>query len=261
MDAEAGPPRLRVLRDGPAWALIHVLPIAQLAAEYETIAQAAQHDRWAQLIRRGGLTPDQAESVIDSAAFGALTAELRRAEANHHDVDQLLPRLIRARSVDDAVDIASVIHHRLAQAAARPAGSGRTRKRARLIAGLIPQAAGPMSQDMQAALEERRRLIEDRADAVLDTGLAENEPWIGRLGSVPQDVRGLKLWRAQARVIAAYRDRYAITEPTPLGTAPGSTAQKIDRARAAAALSQLTQRTTEDQRQHPMQQIGRQREL
>ena len=54
--------------------------IAQLAAEYETIA-AAQHDRWTTLITTSGLTTDQAQAAIDSDAFGALAAELRRAEA------------------------------------------------------------------------------------------------------------------------------------------------------------------------------------
>ena len=80
--------------------------IAQLAAEYDTIAAAAQHDRWAGLITTSGLTTDQAQAVIDSDAFGALTAELRRAEANHHNVDTLLPRLIKARGFADADDIA-----------------------------------------------------------------------------------------------------------------------------------------------------------
>src|SRR5690625_4500640 len=36
--------------------------IAQLAAEYETIAAAAQRDRWATLIRASGLTESQARS-------------------------------------------------------------------------------------------------------------------------------------------------------------------------------------------------------
>ncbi|EFG48451.1 hypothetical protein HMPREF0183_0267 [Brevibacterium mcbrellneri ATCC 49030] len=94
--------------------------IAQLAAEYESIAAAAQHDRWTTLVRGSGLTIDQAQAVIDSDAFGALTAELRRVEANHHNVDTLLPRLIKARGFADADDITSVIHYRLAQATARP---------------------------------------------------------------------------------------------------------------------------------------------
>ena len=56
--------------------------IAQLAAEYETLAASAQHDRWVMLVRSSGLTDDQAEDAISSPAFGALTAELRQAEAN-----------------------------------------------------------------------------------------------------------------------------------------------------------------------------------
>ncbi|WP_027588349.1 MobF family relaxase [Acidipropionibacterium acidipropionici] len=235
--------------------------IAQLAAEYETIAQAAQHDRWARLLRTSGLTTEQAETVIDSDAFGALTAELRRAEANHHDIDQLLPRLIRARSLDDADDIASVIHHRVAQATARPARSGRTRRRARLIAGLIPHADGPMSEEMRTALAERRRLIEARADAVLDAGINERESWTAHLGPIPNGARARTLWQQQARVIAAYRDRYAITDSTPLGITTESTAQKIDRARAEAALSELARRGVADERHRPAPQVSRHREL
>ncbi|WP_415855392.1 MobF family relaxase [Sinomonas sp. G460-2] len=213
--------------------------IARLAAEYETIAQAAQHDRWADLIRASGLSGDQAGAVIDSDAFGALTAELRQAEANHHDLDQLLPRLVQARGFDDADDIAAVIHHRLTGATARPTGSGRTRKPPRLIAGLIPRADGPMSQDMRAALDEREELIEARADAVLEEALDANAAWAAALGAPPRDHRGVGVWRQHARVIAAYRDRYAITASTPLGAPPETVAQKIDRARAQAPLRAL----------------------
>jgi hypothetical protein len=86
--------------------------IAQLAAEYETIAAAAQHDRWASLVRASGLTDEQAQAAVESEAFGPLTAELRRAEANHHDIETLLPRLVAARGFDDADDIAAVLHYR-----------------------------------------------------------------------------------------------------------------------------------------------------
>ncbi|HKU11218.1 MAG TPA: AAA family ATPase, partial [Sinomonas sp.] len=224
--------------------------IARLAAEYETIAQAAQRERWADLIRASGLSDDQAEAVIDSDAFGALTSELRRAEANHHDVDQLLPRLVQARGLDEADDIAAVIHHRLARATARPTGSGRTRKPPRLIAGLIPYADGPMNQDMRDALDERRRLIAARADAVLDAALQDNEPWACALGAIPKDARGQGLWRQRARVIAAYRDRYAIAGDTPLGAPPETAAQKIDRTHAEAALRTLATTQAQTAPQH-----------
>ncbi|WP_346037334.1 MobF family relaxase [Brevibacterium picturae] len=223
--------------------------IAQLAAEYETIAAAAQHDRWATLIRDSGLTEEQADAATESEVFGALTAELRRAEANHHNLDTLFPRLVAARGFEDADDIASVLHYRVARATARPAGSGRTRKEPRLIAGLFSSADGPMIDDMRHALDERRGLIEARADAVLDTARDAGEAWTRPLGDPPRDPRKTAAWRGYARTIAAYRDRYGITEDTPLGPLPESAAQKIDRARAEAALRQLADRP-EPQRQH-----------
>ncbi|KJL23476.1 Multifunctional conjugation protein TraI [Microbacterium oxydans] len=217
--------------------------VAQLAAEYETIAQAAQHDRWASLIRSSGLTPDEAEDTIRSDTFGALTAELRRAQANHHDVDALLPRLAKARGFGDADDIAAVLHHRLARATDRPAGSGRGRRAPRLIAGLIPEAVGPMTAEMQKALTERRELIRQRADAVLDQALREGEEWVVAIGKEPGVAEVAVSWRQQARTIAAYRDRYDITGNEPLGAAPDSDAQKIDAARASAALVRIKSNT------------------
>lgn len=213
--------------------------IAQLAAEYETIAQAAQHDRWAGLLRASGLSDEQVDGIVGSDAYGALSAELRRAEANHHDVDALLPRLVNARPLDDADDLASVLHHRIERATARPAGSGRVRKAPRLIAGLIPEANGQMAPEMRQAVDERRDLIETRADVIIDVAFHAGQPWVRALGPIPKDPRAERVWRQQARVVAAYRDRYAITTATPLGSVSAeSVAQRIDQARAQAALAQ-----------------------
>jgi len=215
--------------------------IAQLAAEYETIAQAGQHDRWARLLTASGLDEKQVDDVLGSDTYGALSAELRRAEANHHDLDALFPRLVAARDFADADDIASGLHHRLARATARPAGSGRTRRSPRLIAGLIPRASGVTDPEMHHALTEREELIEHRASAVLDRDLDEGEAWTAALGNKPTDVRAAQRWRQAGRVVAAYRDRYQITDDTPLGPGAGSDAQKIDAARAAAALTRAQQ--------------------
>ena len=70
---------------------------AELSA-HETIAAAAQHDRWATLLRTSSLTTDEADRTIGSDAFSPLTAELRRAEANRHDLDTLLPRLVASHA-------------------------------------------------------------------------------------------------------------------------------------------------------------------
>ncbi len=210
--------------------------IGQFAAEYETIAAAAQHDRWALLVRASVLTDDEADAAISSPAFGALTAELRRAEANHHDIETLLPRLARTRGFSDADDIAAVLHSRVTRATARPAGSGRVRKTPQLIAGLIPEAIGTMSAELRQALTERRDLIETRAAALLDAALTENQGWTKALGTPPKDAKTAATWRRLARTVAAYRDRYGITDIIPLGAPGEDDAQKIDAARARAAL-------------------------
>ena len=186
-----------------------------------------------------------------------LSAELCHAEANHHDLDALLPRLVAARSLDNADDIASALHARVARATARPAGSGRTRKPPRLIAGLIPHAGGQMAEDMRQALDERRELIEARADAVLRGALTHEEPWTADLGTAPKGEKQKATWRRAAHTVAAYRDRYGITDDrTPLGPTPENTSQKIDAIRARAALNRAQAATTEPTRNEPARQAA-----
>jgi conjugative relaxase-like TrwC/TraI family protein len=209
---------------------------AQIAAEYETIAAAAQHDRWVAAIRQSGLSNDQADSAINSDAFGALTAELRRAEAHHFDVEQLLPRVIAARDLADADDIAAVLQARLAASVASHAARGSGRNMPRLIVGLIPEAVGRMHPDMRRALLERRRLLEDRAGAMLDEALTAGEMWTRSLGPTPQG-SAASVWRRNACTVAAYRDRYDVAASNTLGPAPLSTAQRLDAGRAHAALA------------------------
>ena len=165
------------------------------------------------------------------------------------------------RGFANADDIASIIHHRLAHTTTRPAGSGRTRQAPRLIAGLIPEATGSMTPDMQQALTGRRHLIETRAEAVLDSALHTEKPWITALGPISADGRERQQWRRHAVVVAAYRDRYQITDPNPLGAQPESTTQKIDRSRAETALRTLTRPTIENERRRPAHQATRHLDL
>lgn len=210
--------------------------IAQLAAEYDTIAAVAQRDRWVALILTSGLSAEAASSVVASDAFGPLTAELRRSEAQRVDVDALLPRLVAARPFDDADDIAAVLRHRVAAATARFAQSGRLHGVPRLITGLIPEAAGPVSSELRQSLDERRDLIEQRADAVLDAAMAKRAPWVSRLGVMPTDHVKADQWRRNARTVAAYRDQYGVTSDNTLGPQPKDTNQRADYARSDTAL-------------------------
>ena len=210
--------------------------IAQLAAEYETIAAAAQHDRWAALIHRSGLTASEAEVAVASDAFGPLTAELRRAEAHHHNVGLLLPRLVAARGFNDADDIAAVLRTRLIRATAVATGSARARRTPRLIVGIIPEAGGPMGADMAEALQQRRGLIEQRAHVLTETARSDREPWVVAMGPEPRDPARASAWRALVRIVAAYRDRYGITGERPLGGEAITTAQQLDASRARMAI-------------------------
>jgi hypothetical protein len=209
--------------------------IAQLAAEYETIAAAAQHDRWVSLVRESGLSLSQADSVIHSDAFGPFTAELRRAEAHHFDIPIVLSRVVAARGFEDAQDIAAVLRARVASEVSRDTGAGRSRRVPRLVAGLFPKALGPMDAAMCQALHERSELIESRASAVLDRALQAGETWTRALGDAPRGSTAVE-WRQHACAVAAYRDRYGIVGTLALGPAPEVTAQRLDASRARVAL-------------------------
>ncbi len=217
--------------------------IAQLAAEYETIAAAAQHDRWAALVHRSGLTASEAQGAIASEAFGPLTTELRRAEAHHHDVGRLLPRLVAARGFNDAQDIAAVLRTRLIRATAEATGSARARRTPRLIVGLIPEAVGPMTPEMAEALVQRRQLLEHRATLLTDAALSNREPWAIAIGRQPLERAKASVWSDALRTVAAYRDRYGITGSTPLGALATTTAQDGDAAHALKAIA-LARRLT-----------------
>lgn len=199
--------------------------IGQLAAEYDTIAAAAQKPRWTRLLAHAGLTDQQIADVAASDAYGPLAALLRRAEADGHDPAGLLTRAIASHDFDGVRDLAAILHSRLSTATEqRPAGA-RSGKRppARLIAGLIPGATGAMPDDVHQALSERARLIETRANTLLDEAITDRAPWLRTLGTPPTRSQPMRHeWDRAARTVAAYRDRYQITGNRPLGaTADG----------------------------------------
>ena len=99
---------------------------------------------------------------------------------------------------------------------------------------------------MHQALAERADLIESRAAAVLDQALLAGDPWTRALGAVPRG-SAAAAWRQNGCTVAAYRDRYGTVGAKPLGAPPDSTAQKLDAARARAAL-EAAQRLGQDQR-------------
>ena len=152
---------------------------------------------------------------------------------------------------------------RLAKLTAASSGGTRPRRRPRYIAGLIPEASGPMPTDMHRTLTELQDLIEQRATALASQAIQEGQPWVRRCGSPPTDPARRASWEQQVRTIAAYRDRHGITGPDPLGPAPSSQGQRLDHQRAdIAARRARAAASDEARRRHgPEQQIDTGRDL
>ncbi|MGO1315428.1 MAG: MobF family relaxase [Cellulomonadaceae bacterium] len=222
--------------------------LAQLAAEYDTIAQEAQQDRWITLLEHGGLTPPAIDELVATESFGILTTELRRLEADGHDINNLLPRITRAGGLDGVEDLGSLLRYRIQKVAATYRPSTR---RVSLIAGLIPRATGITDPAMRYALQEREQLMQQRLDALSTTAIERPEPWMRGLDDLDPDARVTAL-----RAVVAYRDRWGITSTSPLGPVPDDDAQRIDYERARAAFLVMQDREAPDAR-GPSRSTGR----
>jgi hypothetical protein len=195
----------------------HIEDFSVLAAEYETLARAAQQQRWDDLLDRSGLESRRLEQVRQSPAYGPLLAALRGAEAHGLDVERTLPRLVAIRPLDDAEDPAAVLRDRV-DCWAQVAGSSR-RTSTNLIAGLIPRAVGLTDPDMARGLEEREEAMQRRARALAEQAIERGAVWVRGLGIPPSDPVAREHWVEAVTTLAAYRDRWNIGEDhRPLGS-------------------------------------------
>jgi hypothetical protein len=213
--------------------------IAQLAAEYETIADAAIRDRYAQQVAASGVPEEVTEQITANPGFPAAARELSRLEAAGRDTAGLLRESVNlVARVHDPADalIRFVARERVSHPmAARP--------RQRLIAGLIPECATPVAPDMRAALDQRAQLIRQRATRLATHAIQNDEAWLRQLGPRPVDRNGLRRWQSRAVTVVAYRDRWSHTGPTAVRTHPTSQQERIDAARAWRALPRTSTMT------------------
>src|SRR5205807_3741973 len=132
----------RAHREVESWTTLH--------AEYQTIAKDAQAPRWDALLARSGLGDPELDAVRSSPAQGALMAALRHAETSGLNVEAGLPSIVRQRPLDDADDVAAVLHARVETWTDRAGSERLTRKN--LIAGLVPRALHVEDPDLARAL-------------------------------------------------------------------------------------------------------------
>jgi hypothetical protein len=187
-----------------------------LAAEYETLARAAQEQRWEALLERSGLDPVQLEQVRRSEARGPLLAALRDAEARGLAVEAVFPTLVAFRSLDNAEDPAAVMHARVEHWAQTAASTRRTNTG--FIAGIIPRAIGVTDPDMVRALDERAAAIRHRARELALHAIEHRETWVLRLGTPPAEWARQERWLEAVSTVAAYREHWNIGDDhRPLG--------------------------------------------
>jgi conjugative relaxase-like TrwC/TraI family protein len=217
------------------WAEQH--GIAAMWAEYDTIAGVAQRERYDELVTSScsKVTAEQVDGLGESAAYGPLLAALREAEAFGLDIEQGLPRLANGRTLSSADDVAAVLHGRVdrwirASDPQRPAPALR-------IVGLFPRLCGVTDPDMARALDDRQTLLEQRAREAVTTAVENRQPWAAQLGSPPSDPVRLKVWLSRLDTVAAYRERWGITDRTILGMRePTSLEQEAQRRLARSAV-------------------------
>ena len=210
--------------------------IAQLAAEYDTLATDMSRDRYEAIVRdalarSGDLSDAEIDDTIASDAFGPLAAQLRRAEASGFDLAALVPSFVDVRSLQDAGDVAAVLHHRVVKATDEQEGTGEPD----LIVGLIPAAKCEMPNGIRTALDERRELMETRVRTLAINAVRTGEAWVRQLGEEPILGDAAGSWLRQVVIVAAYRDRYDITGDDPIGPDPTTLVQQRDATLATTA--------------------------
>jgi hypothetical protein len=106
--------------------------------------------------------------------------------------------------------VAAVLHGRVDRWVQ---ATGRRRRLAQnLIAGLLPKAQGVTDPDTAKALADREVAMEERARALAEQAIEDSVDWVLRLGPVPQNPAARARWRREISTVAAYRDRWHITD-------------------------------------------------
>ncbi|WP_420119926.1 MobF family relaxase [Nakamurella sp.] len=208
--------------------------IRQLADEADTIAAYA-HDLAAEdlLLTLLGDTPP-VRRILDDEHFPELVLAIRHAHIKGVDLTRELPVIIGSRPRESltADNLTTMIrtHLRSRTSAFQPT----------LVAGLIIDAtAGLSDPEMVTAIGKRYELIEQRADHLAAEAINITAPWTNAIpASMNNEQRS-----AVIRVLATYRDRWDITDPTPLGKRPddsAASAQQSDHRRLSEMLRRLT---------------------
>jgi hypothetical protein len=195
----------------------------RLIPMHEYLCQIATGQRCQAALESSALDPVDQAAVKASTAYGPLLAALRRAEAVGLDGEATLHRAVNQSSLNNAVDLAAVLHSRVERLVNR--AERRCRTHPDLIAGLVTPATNITDPQFAAPLRELESLISQRADWLAEKAAEENPTWYHAL-------RLSEIEPTSLRHVAAYRERYQIHSNDVLGPNPPTTAHEQLRHRA-----------------------------
>jgi len=186
--------------------------LAGLFPVWSDLLAEAGRERWMTILS-ARYDPSLARAMVDSDAWGALAARLRTIEAAGMDAGAALADAAGLRGLEDADDIAAVMHWRL---------RGAERSAQLLGSTSFTELCPSYGSDLDATLAQVAAAMDARV-AVLAEEVATDQPaWATGLGLCPQDDPAS--WSARAGTIAGYREAFAWEDPTEaLGPRPSVT--------------------------------------
>lgn len=193
----------------------------RLVPMHEYLCQIATGQRYQAALERSQLDAIDQAAVQGSPAYGPLLAALRRAESLGLDGTAILHRAIEQSSLNDAIDVAAVLHARVERVVAR--AERRSLNPRMFVAGLVAPATNVTDPQFVVPIRELEALISQRADWLADSAIYELPNWYRAL------VRASSRRSAEGRValvreVAAYRERYQVRSEEVLGPPPQAAA-------------------------------------
>ena len=189
--------------------------IGQLADEADAIAGYAHDLAAAELLLTVlGDTP-AVRRILDDDDFPDLVLAIRHAHSKGLDLNRQLPIIIGTRR-PDTLTAQTLTRAIRTQMRTHPNGNGPA-----LVAGIVVDATiGLSDPELVDAIRKRYELIEQRADQLAGDAINSGEQWTRAIPeSMPDDRR-----YAVVRILAAFRERWGISGPEPLGRQPGQSA-------------------------------------
>ncbi|MFJ2301030.1 MobF family relaxase [Oerskovia paurometabola] len=222
--------------------------LSRLVPQYEDAVQRlvlAEHDQHVTDALHASLDPALVAQITDDDAWHALRARLAQHHLAGADIAALVADAVEGRELHTADSAAAVLHHRVGES---------PRDLDPLAPALpdwitpippTPTTPGPVA-DVTAWARNQAELVNARVEALVDDVETHRPAWAASLRAAPSDPLERLTWRTDVARVAAYRDRYEISDTTTaVPDDPARGVQESARLDASTAAGRLRARDDE----------------